>query len=140
MDQDSKKKKCTFKKSDNYRGIFLVLILSIIFEKLLKNRISDSLQQNISKFLNGGMKGKGVVDNLFILRGIINHQNYLGKELWLTFYDIEKYFDSLWLKDCVNSLRDLSVKDDVLCLIYLVNSKATVTIKTPFGDTGPLFL
>ena len=78
-------------------------ILSVIFEKLLKNRISDTLQQNISKFQNGGMKGKGVVDNLFILRGIINHANYLGKELWLTFYDIEKCFDSLWLEDCINS-------------------------------------
>ena len=78
--------------------------------------------------------------NLFILRGIINHANYLGKELWLTFYDIEKCFDSLWLEDCINSLWDLGVKDDVLCLIYLMNIKATVTIKTPFGDTDPLFL
>ena len=59
------------------------------------------------------------MDNLFILRGIINHANYLGKELWLTFYDIEKCFDSLWLEDCINSLWDLDVKDDILCLIYL---------------------
>ena len=135
-----KKKKGTFRKLDNFRGIFLVPILSIIFEKLLKNRISYTLQQNISKFQNGGMKGKGVVDNLFILRGIINHANYLGKELWLTFYDIEKCFDSLWLENCINSLWDLGVKDDVLCLIYLMNINVTVTIKTPFGDTDPLFL
>ena len=106
----------------------------------MKNKISDTLQQNISKFQNGGMKGKGAVDNLFILRGIINHANYLGKELWLTFYDTEKCFDSLWLEDCINSLWDLDVKDDILCLIYLMNIKATVTIKTPLGDTDPLFL
>ena len=106
----------------------------------MKNKIPDTLQQNISKFQNGGMKGKGAVDNLFILRGIINHANYLGKELWLTFYDTEKCFDSLWLEDCINSLWDLDVKDDILCLIYLMNIKATVTIKTPLGDTDPLFL
>ena len=94
-----KKKRGTFRKFDNYRGISLVPILRIIFEKLLKNKISDTLQQNISKFQNGG-----VVDNLFILRGIINHANYLSKELWLTFYDIEKCFDSLWLEDCITSL------------------------------------
>ena len=47
MDQTLKKKKGTCKKLDNY-SIFLVLILNIIFEKLLKNRISDTLQQNIS--------------------------------------------------------------------------------------------
>ena len=135
-----KQKKGTFRKLDNYRGIFLVPILSIIFEKLLKNKISDTLQQNISKFQNGGMKGKGAMDNLFILRGIINHANYLGKELLLTFYDTEKCLDSLWLEDSINSLWDLDVKDNVLCLIYLMNIKATVTIKTPLGDTDPLFL
>ena len=113
-----KKKKGTLRKLDNYRGIFLVPILSIIFEKLLKNRLSNTLQQNISKFQNGGMRGKRV---LFILRGIINHADYLGKELWLTFYDTEKCFDSLWLEDCINSLWDLNVKDDILCLIYLIN-------------------
>ena len=86
------------------------------------------------------MKGKGAMDNLFILRGIINHANYLGKGLWLTFYDTEKCFDSLWLEDCINSLWDLDVKDNILCLIYLMNIKATVTIKTPLGDTDPLFL
>ena len=135
-----KQKKGTFRKLDHYRGIFLVPILGIIFEKLLKKKISDTLQQNISKFQNGGMKGKGVVDNLFILRDIINPANYLGKKLWLTFYDTEKCFDSLWLEDCINSFWDLDAEDDILCLIHLKNMKATVTIKTPLGDTNPLFL
>ena len=98
----------------NYRGIFLVPILSIVFEKLLKNRINQLLQQNISKFQNGGMKGKGVVDSLFILRATVNHAKYLNKDLLITFYDIEKCFDSLWLEDCINSLWDLGVKDDTL--------------------------
>ena len=61
-----KQKKGTFRKLDNYRGIFFVPILGTIFEKLLKKKISDTLQQFISNFPNGGMKGKGVVDNLFI--------------------------------------------------------------------------
>ena len=104
MDKNVKEKKGTSKKLDNYRSIFIVPILSIIFEKLLKNRLSNTLQENISKSQNGGMKGKGVLDNLFIIRGIINHAKYLGKELWLTFYDIEKCFDSVWLEDCINSL------------------------------------
>ena len=135
-----KKKKGTSKKLDNYRGIFIVPILSIIFEKLLKNRLSNTLEENISKFQNGGMKGKGVLDNLFIIRGIINHAKYLGKELWLTFYDIEKCFDSLWLEDCINSLWDMGVRNDILSLIYLMNKEARVTVKTPVGDTDPILL
>ena len=107
-----KKKKGSFKKLKNYRSIFLVPILSIIFEKLLKNMINKLLQQNISKLQNGGMKGKGVVDSLFILRATVNHAKYLNKELLITFYHIEKCFDILWLEDCINSLWDLGVKDD----------------------------
>ena len=52
----------------------------------------------MTKFQTGGVKGKGVVDNRII------HAKYLGQELWLTFYDTEKCFDSLWLEDRINSL------------------------------------
>ena len=135
-----KKKKGSYKKLKNYKGIFLVKILSIIFEKLLKNRINKLLQQNISKFQNGGMKGEGVVDSLFILMATVNHATYLSKELLITFYDIEKCFDSLWFEDCINSLWDLGVKDGTLFLIYLINTQASVKIKTPMGDTYPLIL
>ena len=58
----------------------------------------------MAKFQAGGMRGKGVTDNLFILTRIIEHSNYLGKELWISFHEIEKCFDSLWLEDCINSL------------------------------------
>ena len=42
-------------------------LLVSFFEKLIKNRIMDTLQGTMSHFQNGGMRGKGVVDNLFIL-------------------------------------------------------------------------
>ena len=48
-----KKKKGSFKKLNNCRGIFIVPILSIIFEKLLKNRITPTLKQHMSNFQNG---------------------------------------------------------------------------------------
>ena len=42
------------------------------------------------------------MDNLsIILRGIIDHSVYLNKFTFVTFYDIEKRFDSLWLEDCI---------------------------------------
>ena len=95
MDEDIEKEKGLPKILNSYRGVFIVPILSIILEKLIKNRIMNTLRNNISQFQNGGMKGKGVVDNLFIIRGVIDHALYLGKELCITFFDIEKCFDSL---------------------------------------------
>ena len=109
-----------------------------ISKKLIKNRIMTILSGNMTQFQNGGIKGKGVADNLFIVRGIINHATYLNKELWLTFYDIEKCFDSLWLEDCINSLWENGVRDDMLFIIYMMNRHAQITIKTPFGDTDQI--
>ena len=130
-----KKKNGPLNKLESYRG--LVSILSLVFEKLLKNRMQPILERNMSKFQTVGVKGKGVVDNLFVLRGLIDHSNYFAKELWITFYDIEKCFDSLWLEDCINVLWRNGIQDDTLYLVYLMNRKAYITVKTPFGDTDP---
>ena len=133
-----KKKKGSIKSLKNYRGIFIVPIISIIFEKLLKNRITPILKQNMSNFQNRGSKEKAVVDNLFFLRTLIYHSKYMGMQLWLTFYDTEKCFDSLWLEDCIISLWDNVVKDDIVSLIYKLNVKNKFHHKTPFGDTQVL--
>ena len=125
------------RKLSNHRGIFLLPIISIIFEKLLKNRVTPLLEENMTKFQTGGVKNKGVVDNLFVLRGLIDYSKYLKKELWITFYDTEKCFDSLWFEDCINPLWQCGVDDDILYLISLLqlNRKADITVRTPFGDT-----
>ena len=48
---------------ENHHGIFIIVILSIIFEKVIKNRILPVLGRNMTQFQTGGAKGKGVVDN-----------------------------------------------------------------------------
>ena len=37
-----------------------------------------------------------------------------------------------------NSLWDNGIKDETLSLIYYMNVKANVIVKTPFGDTDPM--
>ena len=130
--QTLKKKNGSVRKLSNYRGISLVPIISIIFEQLLKSRVTPLLEETMSKFQTGDVKNKGVVDNLFLLRGLIDHSKYLKKELWITFY---KCFDSLWLEVCINSLWWCGIDDDILYLIYLLNRKANVIVRTPFGNT-----
>ena len=133
-----KKKKGSPNILNNCKGIFVVPILSIILEKLIKKRNMNTLRNNISQFQNGGMKGKRVVDNLIIIRGVIDHALYLGKELCITFFDIEKCFDSLWLEDCINSSWENGIRDDdMLSLIYLTNTKVYITIRTLIGESQP---
>ena len=132
------KQKGSWKELENHSGIFIVVILTIIFEKVFKNRILRVFSTIMTQFQTVGAKGKGVVDNLFVLRGIFYHSVYLNKATFITFYDIEKCVDSLWLEDCINTLWENGVQDDAICLIYLLNAKASVTMNTPFGR-APVF-
>ena len=52
------KKTGSKRKLGNYKCVFPVPVASLIFEKLLKNRFSPHLEQNMTKFQTGGVKGK----------------------------------------------------------------------------------
>ena len=70
------------------------------------------------------------------MRALISHSLYVNQPLFLTFYDIEKCFDSLWLEGCINSLWENGIQNDNLYLIYLLNKKASITVKTPLGNAS----
>ena len=74
------------------------------------------------------------------MRALINQSLYVNQPLFLTFYDIEKCFDSLWLEDYTNSLWENGVQNDNLYLIYLLNKKASITVKTPFRNASPFVI
>ena len=128
------KNKGTRKRIVNQRGIFLKQVLSKIFGRLNKNRISPELQ-NISHFQAGSKTERGPADQTFLLRGQIDHHKYLNKPLILTLYDFEQCFDSLWLEDCLLSLRKLGVQNEILNILYNMNSKCNIMVKTPVGLT-----
>ena len=132
------KQKGSSKESEIHRGTFIGVILTIIFEKVIKIVYCQSLVEIWLSFKTGGVEGKGVVDNLFVLRGIIDQSVYLNKSIFATFYDIEKCFDSLWFEDCINSLWENGVQDDTIYLSYILNAKASVTVNTPFVG-APVF-
>ena len=60
----------SFKYLKNYRGTFIIPIISIMVEKLLKNTITLILKQNISNFQDCGSKGKGMASNSSITQRV----------------------------------------------------------------------
>ena len=129
-----KKKGCK-KMLQYYRGIFLALVISKIFESLVKNRIDPNLQK-INLLQAGSRTNRGPADNLFLLRGSVDHYVAINKPLYLTAYDYEQAFDSLWVEKCVLALKNLGVSKEMLQLIYNLNEKAEVIVKTPYGLTS----
>ena len=53
-------------------------------------------------------------------------------------YDVQKCFDALWARECVNDLWDAGCQDDKLALLHLENKRAKVAIKNPGGKSEPI--
>ena len=121
---------------EKYRGIFLTVIVSKLFERLLQSRMKDSLQK-VSLFQAGSRSGKGSPDQLYLLRSAVDHSKYMNNPIYITTYDFQQAFDSLWLQDCILVLKRLGVENHMLKLIYEMNKTAIVQVKTPFGLTDP---
>ena len=128
------KNKGKVKQLVNHRGIFLKQVLSKMFEKLNTIRINPYLEK-ISKFQAGARCKRGPADQTFLLRGQIDHSLYIGKPLFATLYDFEQCFDSLWLEDCLLSLRKLGIESEVLNIISNLNKSCDIVVKTPVGPT-----
>ena len=129
------KNKGSRKEIINYRGIFLASVVSKVFEKLLKSRIKNELA-GIDLCQAGSRSNRGPTDNTFIVNAVIDHHKYLNKCLFLTTYDFQQAFDSLWLQDCVLSLHKLGVPGSVLQIIFNLNRVARIRVKSQFGLTS----
>ena len=89
----------------NFRGITLLSILGKIFTRVLNNRLTTWAEDYgiYVEAQNGFRKGRGTVDNLFILQQLIDNYIEKGEKLYAFFIDFTKAFDyvvrdNLWLK------------------------------------------
>ena len=128
------KNKGSRKELVNFRGIFLTVVVSKVFERMLQARMLPSIEK-ISFFQSGSRSGRSVADNLFLARCAIDHSRFLKQQIILTTYDYEQAFDSLWIQECITTLHRLGVENYILRLIYELNCRAIVRVKTPFGLT-----
>ena len=117
------------------RGIFLVNIMRSTLMKLIYQEKYPIVDKYMSDSQIGARRNKTIRNHIFIINGIINEAVNKGRAIDILMYDYRQCFDTLWLEECINDLYDAGIQDDKLALIYEVNEKNQVAIKTPFGIT-----
>ena len=120
---------------ESERGIFLVNRIRMIFMKLLYNSNIQNIESKLTNSNIGGRKGKSARDHLFVLYAILTDikQNKKSKCLDLVWYDLASCFDGLWGAKTYLDLYSNGVNNNSLNLIYKINQRATISIKTPVG-------
>ena len=86
--------------------------------------------------MGGARRSRNIRDNIFVLNAIINSQkNTPGEARDIQVYDIDKCFDSLWLKGVVCALYEAGLQNNKLPLLFLENRNVQVAIKISEGIT-----
>ena len=120
----------------NYRGIFRVVVLRGILERLIYNDEYFNIDDNLSDANAGARKGRNIRDNLFVVNAVMNSVKRGREEaVDICAYDAEKCFDSLWTYECINDLYESGLQNDKLAVLFAINKNAQVAIKTSHGMT-----
>ena len=123
----------------NDRGIFNMVILRKIIDRLIYNDKYEYIDNNMSDSNVGGRKRRNIRNHLFIVYGVINSvMNKESPPVDIQFYDLKQCFDAMWLEESMNNLCDTIPTeewDNKLALVYQNNCSNNVAVKTPFGLT-----
>ena len=120
---------------NNDRGVFNVVKIRTILDKLLLKDKYDIIDKSMSCSNIGARKGRNIRDHLFVLNGVLNEalQNK-DKNIDIQIMDIEKCFDKMNYKETANDLWTAGVQDDKFLLMTKSNERCQVAVKTPWGS------
>ena len=120
-------------KLENQRGIFLNSIITKFYEKMVLNKGTHRIDKSISIYQAGGRANHSTCDQVFILRSILNLYNYFNQPLLIEFIDLKKAFDKMVLKNIMQNLWESGLRGKIWRVIYNINEKALIKIKTNSG-------
>jgi hypothetical protein len=120
-------------KFDNYRGVTVGPIVAKLFVMILDKRLSEWAEQH-------GLRAKGqarfckdyrTIDQLFILRTLIEQNKAKNKPLYCCFVDLKKAFDIMSREVLWQVLAGLGVKGHFLRCLQMMYAKDIVRINHP---------
>ena len=120
----------------NYRGIFRVIVLRSIFDKLIFNDEYPNIDRHLTDSNVGARKNRNIQDNIFVINAIMN--NVVKRKLNgidIQIFDVEKCFDKLWAKECFNNMFESGFCNDKLSMLFRENIDAKVAVKMSSGIT-----
>ena len=110
-------KKGDLSDSNNWRGITLLSITSKVFSRIILSRISEAIDEILRQEQAGFRKGKSCIDQIFVLRQILEQSYEWSTPLYNTFIDFEKAFDSLHRPTLWKILRHYGIPEKIVNII-----------------------
>jgi hypothetical protein len=114
----------------NKRGISLTSVAAKTYNRILLNRIREPLDSILRINQAGFRKGRSCIDQIHVIRRILESAIDKQLSIFITFVDFKKAFDSITRKTMLNILRHYGVPVKIVNAIEAIyhNSKSVVLV------------
>ncbi|VDO74779.1 unnamed protein product [Schistosoma margrebowiei] len=104
-------------KCENYRGITLLSVPGKVFNRVLLNRMKDTVDAQLRDQQGGFRKDRSCTDQIETLRIIVEQSIEWNSTLYIIFIDYEKAFDSVDRRTLWKLLRHYGVPEKIVNII-----------------------
>ena len=120
---------------DNMLHLHIKEEIPKFFGHIVMSMAKEKLLSNMSKYQIGAKPGHMPQEHLYVIKSVISLYALLGIPLFLTMWDMSKFFDRESLKDCMNELYKNEIRGKLYRLIYEMNKETHIRVQTPVGLT-----
>ncbi|KAK6764228.1 hypothetical protein RB195_024515 [Necator americanus] len=121
----------------NYRGISLLRVMYKVLERIILDRLIKHREETTRDEQAGFRPGRSTIDQVFIVRKVIEIWQRYSKPMQLAFLDFKAAFDSPHRGRLLNALRAEGVPGKFVRLLDDMNQRTTAAARTPTGSTTP---
>ena len=118
-----------------FRTISLMSHVTKLLLKVIQQRITDKIDNEVSRLQSGFRPGTGTREGIFNLRTICERAIDVQKDVYICFIDYTKAFDRVKHSKMIECLSEIGVDDKELQIITKLYWEQTAVVRTDHGIT-----
>lgn len=123
-------------KAENYRGVSLLCTGYKLYAEMLREKLEEKVvrKKALQESQGGFRKGRGAIDNIFILNHIVQRKKCKGEKVYVV--DLKAAFDNVDRSKLWRILRDKEIEEQLIRKIRSLYEETRVMIRTKEETTS----
>ena len=127
---------------ENFCFMHIEHLIVKLFQQIVYLETKDLLINNMTKFQIASRPGHRAIEHVFCVMSLIQLKEKEGNAVYLSLFDLQKYFDRESIFDCQYEVYKSAVRGKMYRLMFLMNENTRIKVRTPVGltdsdDVGP---